>query len=248
MARPPAPPHEPRLARVGAMVGDPARSRMLAYLLNGHFASAGELAEAASVSASTASGHLAQLLANGLLACEQRGRHRYFRLADAEVAHALEALALLAERGPHDKAWSAPARQRLRYARRCYGHLAGTLGVALYDTLLANACLHSGPRGLHLTPQGQAWLARIGCTPRPARAGARFAYPCLDWSERRDHLAGSLATDLLEHFVAQGWLAPDAVHRGLALTPRGRQQLLPELSPLCPAAGGSINAAVPPQA
>jgi len=225
-------PHEPRLARIAAMIADPARSRMLSYLLSGHCASAGELARAVSVSAPTASGHLAKLLDAGLVACEPRGRHRYYRLADAEVAHALEALALLAERGTHKQAWAAPARQRLRLARRCYGHLAGTLGVALFDTLLARGCLQPQRDGFALTDGGQAWLQALGCVPRPPRRGARFAYACLDWSERRDHLAGTLAQDLLEHFVAQGWLraaAGDPPPRSLVLTPAGTQRLLPLL-------------------
>ena len=97
-----ATPHEPRLARVAAMIADPARSRMLSYLLAGEHASAGELARAAGVTAATASGHLAKLQDSGLVACEPRGRHRYFRLADGEVAHALSALALVAERQTHE--------------------------------------------------------------------------------------------------------------------------------------------------
>jgi DNA-binding transcriptional ArsR family regulator len=98
-------PHEPRLARVAAIVADPARSRMLAYLLSGEYASASELAKVASVAPATASGHLGKLLDARFVVCEPRGRHRYYRLADAEVAHALEALALVAERDMHDRAW-----------------------------------------------------------------------------------------------------------------------------------------------
>lgn len=114
-------PHEPRLARAAALVADPARSRMLAYLLSGEYASAGELAKAASVTAATASGHLRRLLDARFVVCEPRGRHRYFRLADAEVAHALEALALVAERDEHDRGWAHPERQRLRQARAATG-------------------------------------------------------------------------------------------------------------------------------
>jgi DNA-binding transcriptional ArsR family regulator len=108
-----ATPHEPRLARVAAMIADPARSRMLAYLLDGQYASAGELATAAGVQPSTASAHLEKLTRADLVVCEPRGRHRYFKLADGEVAHALQALALVAERGAHDRAWAHPERQRL---------------------------------------------------------------------------------------------------------------------------------------
>ncbi len=231
-------PHEPRLARVAAMIADPARSRMLAYLLSGHAASAGELAQAACVTAPTASGHLAKLQASGFVVCEARGRHRYFKLADADIAHALEALALVAERGTHDRNWAAPERQRLRYARCCYGHLAGTLGVALLDSLLQHCRLRLDDNGCALTPEGERWLAAIGLPPPPATARQRWAYPCLDWSERRDHLAGTLASHLLDHFVERGWLLrpgsgkADTVRggsRALALTPLGQRELLPAL-------------------
>jgi DNA-binding transcriptional ArsR family regulator len=127
--------HEPRLARVAALVAEASRARMLSVLLGGEFASASELARAATVSAPTASAHLAQLLDGGLVVCQPRGRHRYYRLADGGVAHALEALALVAERTSHTQAWAHPARARLRFARCCYGHLAGQLGVAMLEAL-----------------------------------------------------------------------------------------------------------------
>jgi DNA-binding transcriptional ArsR family regulator len=228
-------PHEPRLARVAAMIADPARSRMLAYLLDGQYASAGELAKSASVQASTASAHLAKLTQAGLVVCEARGRHRYFRLADAEVAHALQALALVAERQSHDRAWAPPERQRLREARCCYGHVAGRLGVALWQQLQQGDRLHGAVTGVELSEAGLAWLAGLGFTPAAARSGQRFAYGCLDWSERRDHLAGSLGQQLLEHFIAEGWLRRRAGDRAaggnrvLEVTPRGRQRLLPAL-------------------
>lgn len=219
---------EPRLARVAAMIADPARSRMLAYLLDGHLASAGELAAAGGVAASTASGHLAKLEAAGLIGAEARGRHRYFRLADAEVAHALEALALVAERGSHDKRWASPSRAPLRAARCCYGHIAGRLGVALCEGLLRERYLVAGEDGeLRLTSAGRDWLQQIGMDePRP-RPPRRLAYGCLDWSERRDHLAGALPAALLEHLIGRGWVATAdggaAVrNRALRLTPPGQ--------------------------
>jgi DNA-binding transcriptional ArsR family regulator len=231
-----APLHEPRLARTAAMIADPARSLMLAHLLGGERASAGELAAAAGVGAPTASAHLAKLLEAGLLAVEPRGRHRYFKLADADVAHALEALALVADRHRHDQAWQAPARHPLRFARCCYGHLAGELGVRLMDSLQARGHLQAAADSLALTPAGQAWLQQLGLGDLPPpRRGQRQAYACLDWSERRDHLAGPLATRLLQHFIAQHWLQPATApagrprNRALQLTPKGQQQLLPLL-------------------
>lgn len=236
-----APSHEPRIARVAAMMADPARSRMLACLLSGELASAGELARVASVTPATASGHLAKLQDGGLVVCEARGRHRYYRLADADVAHALEALALVAERAPHVRAWAHPERQRLRQARCCYGHLAGRLGVALFNALQGCGGLVPAPDGYALTDAGRIWLGGLDMAPVAPRPGRRFAYPCLDWSERRDHLAGHLADALYQHLLAQGW-----VRRGegrvVALTPVGRQRLMVALGgdPLAP--GGGIDA------
>lgn len=221
-------PHEPRLARAAAMVADPARSRMLSHLLSGEMASAGELARAASVTAATASGHLAKLMDARFIVCEPRGRHRYYRLADAEVAHALEALALVAERDVHDRAWAHPDRQRLREARCCYGHLAGRLGVLLFDALTANRCLAEAPSGYTLSQAGSAWLGDIGLQPQPPSTRRRYAYRCLDWSERRDHLAGQLADEIHRHFVEKGWLRRDA-GRAVRMTPTGQLELMPRL-------------------
>jgi DNA-binding transcriptional ArsR family regulator len=217
------------------MIADPARSRMLAYLLDGQYASAGELATAAGVQPSTASAHLDKLTRADLVVCEPRGRHRYFKLADGEVAHALQALALVAERGAHDRAWAHPERQRLREARCCYGHVAGRLGVALWEQLQREERLRDTAAGVELTDAGCAWLATLGLQATAPRAGQRFAYGCLDWSERRDHMAGSLARQLFEHFVAQGWVrqrtktATSGGHRVLDITPSGKRHLLPLL-------------------
>ena len=224
-----SPTHEPRLASVAAVVADPARSRMLAYLLSGAYASAGELARAASVTAATASGHLKRLLDARFVVCEPRGRHRYFRLADAEVAHALESLALVAERGVHERAWSHPDRAGLRQARCCYGHLAGALGVQLFDALVGGQRLRATAEGFELTDRGRAWLARAGLAPSAATPRRRYAYRCLDWSERRDHLAGQLADEILAQLLSQGWLRRGR-GRSIELTPTGTQHLLPWLA------------------
>jgi len=222
-------PHEPRLARVAAIVADPARSRMLAYLLSGEYASASELAKTASVTPATASGHLGQLLDARFVVCEPRGRHRYYRLADAEVAHALEALALIAERDVHDRAWAHPERKRLRFARCCYGHLAGQLAVTVFDALQREERLTSATAGYELTEAGIQWLQGLGMNPGSPSGRRRFAYRCLDWSERRDHLAGQLADEIYQHFTKAGWLRR-AAGRAVEVTDSGEQELLPRLS------------------
>jgi DNA-binding transcriptional ArsR family regulator len=220
--------HEPRIARVAAMVADPARSRMLSRLLSGEWATAGELARAASVTPATASQHLAKLLDAAFVVAEPRGRHRYFRLASPEVAHLLEALALVAEPGDDDRGWSQPGRQRLRAARCCYGHLAGRLGVALFDAMRSAGRLDACADGFELTAEGRRWLAAMGMSIPEPTPGRRFAYACLDWSERRDHLAGSLADALLLHFVDRGWLRRGS-DRVVDVTPRGQVQLVAQL-------------------
>lgn len=222
-------PHEPRLARVAAIVADPARSQMLAYLLSGEYASASELAKTASVTPATASGHLSKLLDAGFVVCEPRGRHRYYRLADVNVAHALEALALVAERDEHDRAWGHPERKRLRFARCCYGHLAGQLAVTVFDAMQRNERLKSATDGYELTEAGRVWLQEMGMVPGSPSGRRRFAYRCLDWSERRDHLAGQLADEIYQHFTKAGWLRR-AAGRSVELTVSGQQELLPRLS------------------
>lgn len=223
--------HEPRLARLAALVADASRARMLCFLLGGEYASAGELAQAAGVSAATASSHLAQLLDAGLLACEPRGRHRYYRLADGDVAHALEALAMVAERDSHARSWASPARMRLRHARCCYGHLAGRVGVGLLQTMRERQWLDlTGVNTYEVTDRGAEALSTLGLDgadwQRRSKASARVAYGCLDWSERRDHLAGKLASSWLQHGLTQEWLRPRASERRvLRLTPKGREVL-----------------------
>jgi DNA-binding transcriptional ArsR family regulator len=229
------PSHEPRLARVAAMVADPARSRMLAYLLSGEYASASELAGVAGVTPATASGHLSQLLEARFVVCAPRGRHRYYRLADADVAHALEALAVVAERGEHDAAWTHPERARLRLARCCYGHLAGRLGVRLFTSLQGVQGLQASADGFGLTDAGAEWLGVLGMAPPLRSTRRRFAYACLDWSERRDHLAGQLADELFQHLMRQGWLRRTQ-GRAVTVTPAGQMALRPWLEPAAPQA------------
>ncbi len=226
-----AAPHEPRLATLAALLADASRARMLAVLLSGELASAGELARTAAVSAATASEHLGKLLVAGLVTCEPRGRHRYYRLADADVAHALEALAMVAERGTHARQWDTPARRRLRLARCCYGHLGGQLGVGLLSSWVERGWLVPSARVHHVSDAGAAALDRLGLDgrhwQRRAQGGGRpVAYGCIDWSERRDHLAGALAVALLQTLLDRGWLRRRAGERALLITAEGRRRLV----------------------
>ncbi|MBL0729513.1 helix-turn-helix transcriptional regulator [Piscinibacter sp. HJYY11] len=210
---------EPRFARIAAMIGDPTRARMLSALMGGSFIAAGELARAAGVTAQTASSHIAKLLESELVVARTQGRHRYFRLADADIAHALEALSLVAERSAAADKWERGAYKPLKAARTCYGHLAGELGVQLFEGLLACGTLLPADGQFALSERGREEMAELGVEV-PA-AGRRFAYACLDWSERRDHLAGSFAVALLDHALAQGWVRRAGDSRAISLTPSG---------------------------
>jgi len=216
---------EPRFARIAAMIGDPTRARMLSALMGGQYLAAGELAAAAGISAQTASGHIAKLLGSELVVQRIQGRHRYMRLADAEVGHALEALSLVAERYAGTRKWEQGVYKPLKAARTCYGHLACELGVALFQGLLARGTLPAQDDHFVVSGAGGNELAALGLT-LPAGSGTRrYAYRCLDWSERRDHLAGGLAAALLGHAIERGWLRRQPESRALTLTPPGRQAL-----------------------
>lgn len=210
------------LAETAALVGDPARAAMLTTLLDGRAFTAGELARAAGVSAPTASGHLARLLDGGMVAVVPHGRHRYYRLAGGEIAASLEALlATTAFRlearaalrpGPRDPA--------LRSARLCYDHLAGRLGVALFDAMATRGLLETHSGGVRLTTAGRDLLADIGVAAR-LTAGSDHCRPCLDWSERRSHLAGAAATALCSLALDRGWVRRTAGTRAVRVTPAG---------------------------
>lgn len=222
---------EPRFAAIAATIGDPTRARMLAALMGGRFLSAGELAAAAGVTAQTASSHIARLMASELVVLRAQGRHRYFRLADTAVAHVLEKLSFVAERDVGARKWEQGAYKPLKAARTCYDHLAGELGVTLFDGLLARRTLLPVEGGFELTDVGRTELRALGLevAPRAANRTRRFAYPCLDWSERRDHLAGSLAASMLAHCLDCRWLARTPDSRAVRITAEGRKRLAPWL-------------------
>ncbi|MBE7244812.1 MAG: winged helix-turn-helix transcriptional regulator [Actinomycetospora chiangmaiensis] len=222
----------PNIATAAFLIADPARSQILMALLDGRARPAGELAYAAGVTAQTASTHLGKLRDGGLLAVETQGRHRYYRLAGPEVALALESLAALTPTGPVRRKPPSRDAQALRFARCCYDHLAGRLGVAVTQALVARGCLVPAEgRRYHVTPDGAAWFADLGldvAAMRVGRSGAGqgvLARQCLDWTEREHHLAGPLGGALMTAFCARGWLHRSGTTRAVAVTPRGREGL-----------------------
>jgi DNA-binding transcriptional ArsR family regulator len=205
------------IASFGEIVSDPSRVAMLLSLMDGQARPASELARIAGVTPPTASAHLGRLLRGGFVLAEPRGRHRYFRLAGDRVADALEAIAVGASPRPRS-APSEPSRAQLARARTCYKHLAGALGVAWLAALEARRCLRLEGGAMTLAPRGIACVEELGLTADAWPRGK----PCLDWTERKNHLGGPLGVLLTEHLLAVGWLRRREEGRALRITTKGR--------------------------
>lgn len=213
----------PDISRVAALIGDPARANMLSALMDGRALTASELAQEAGVTRQTASAHLAQLIEGGLLERIAQGRHRFFRLHDPDVAHALEALMSVAEKGVGRRVRPGPRDEELRLARICYDHLAGELGVSLLAGMVRQRWLEPGDDPVP-TPNGRAALAEFGIDMAALEAARRpVCRTCLDWSMRRHHLAGGLGAALLGRFEALGWARRMPGSRVVAFSPQGRR-------------------------
>jgi DNA-binding transcriptional ArsR family regulator len=214
------------LSSIAAAIAEPARTRMLCCLLDGHARTSTELAVVGEVSPSTASVHLARLREQRLVEVVASGKHRYYRLAGRPVAAALEALLAVAGES-HPFVPTTP--DRLRDARTCYDHLAGTLGVRLHDRCLERGWLMVGEEDASvytLTEIGEQKLLELGLdTEGMRKLRRRFACACLDWSERRPHLGGALGAGLLQLMREQGWVEQDLDSRALHVTPKGRRHL-----------------------
>ena len=224
-------PLQPNVASAAFLIADPARAAMLTTLVDGRARPASELAFAAGITAQTASSHLAKLLAGGLLTVETEGRHRYYRLAGSHVAVALETLASIGpEVRPRHRPLSADA-QRLRFARCCYDHLAGCLGVAVTQALVAHGYLaEADDKQFEVTAAGSDWFMRMGldvASMKPSRRG--LARQCLDWTEREHHIAGPLGTRLLDLLCETGWLMRSKTSRAVQVTPKGAASFREEL-------------------
>lgn len=234
----------PDIARVAALIGDPARANMLAALMSGKALTASELAAEAGVQAQTASSHLAKLLEGGLITPRKSGRHKYFHLASPEVASLLEALMGFAAGQGHLRTRTGPRDTALRRARVCYNHLAGDMGVQMYRSLLAQGAIVTGTTGPDLTDAGRALLQRIGMdiTALP-RSRAPMCKECLDWSAREPHLAGRLGRGLLAHFMDAGWATRVDASRVIQFTAKGQAQFDARFGPAAGAAATLPSAA-----
>ena len=216
----------PSIAGIAALVGERARADILTALMAGPALTATELAAEAGVTKQTASAHLAKLLDARLVTVESQGRHRYFRLADRDVAELMERLMGVAYRAGAVRLRASPREPALRKARVCYDHLAGELGVRLYDALLETRFISADTTGLALSRKGRRSFADLGIdVDALARRRRPLCRACLDWSERRHHLAGALGAALLARFVALGWARIAQGSRVVSFSPPGERAL-----------------------
>lgn len=214
-------PH-PNIAATAGLIADPARAAILIALMDGRARPAGELASRAGVTAQTASAHLGKLLAGGFLIVIVQGRHRYYRIADPAIVAALEALGAIDQKPQHRRV-PHPEAAALCFARCCYDHLAGRLGVAVTQHLVASAYIEHGPgKAFCVTPTGTDWFSAFGLDParlKPGRHG--IAHHCLDWTEREFHLAGPLGTGFMARLSDLHWVRRTPDSRVVTVTPTG---------------------------
>lgn len=220
---------EPPMARIGALIGSPMRAQILTALFDGRAHTAAELAHAVGAPASTVSEHLSLMLHGALLKREKSGRNNYYALASPDIAYALEQLvAHIAHAGPESASASAPRKKikPIQQARLCYDHIAGRLGVQLADALTEKGAVRLKGRDYEVTAKGAEIFECLGVSVSDARAQRRvFARQCLDWSERRRHIAGALGAALAEAAFQQGWISRAKEKRVLTLSRKGREAL-----------------------
>ena len=214
----------PNLARAGALLADASRAAILSALLDGREYTAGELARMAGIAPQTCSSHLSQLLDAGFIRARPQGRHRYFSLANGEIAGFLEIVQFVsAPLAPPPV--TGPADQGLRDLRVCYDHMAGGVAVALLDSMVRRCWIERSPSGLILSEAGAMQLRALGVDTTPAAGHRPHCRECLDWSERRAHLAGTLGRRLLETFLRIGWVRRAEGSRLLLPTPVGMLEI-----------------------
>lgn len=215
----------PDIARVAALIGDPARANMLTALMGGKALTATELAGVAGITPQTATSHLARLVEGGLAVARRQGRHKYFALADDQIAGTLELLMGLAARTGHTRTRTGPRDEAMREARVCYNHLAGTMGTRMFDSMVRRGLLEETGETLRLTEAGRSAVAAMGIDVAAlSRGRTPVCRACLDWSERRSHLAGSLGRALMARLEAEGWARRDPASRAVRFTGEGRRR------------------------
>lgn len=217
----------PDISLIAALIGNPANANMLLALMPGPALTATELANETELTPQTTSGNLARLQAAGLVAVERQGRHRYFRLADPDVAAALEALLPIAARAGHMRTRTGPRDPELRRARSCYDHLAGDLAVRMLASFMEAGVIEREGEDIAISAAGRQALSGKGIDVAALETERRpMCRTCLDWSERRSHLGGALGAGIFTHIKAQGWASQQAGSRVVRFAPRGEDRIV----------------------
>lgn len=218
---------EDQFIKTAALIGDATRAAIMWTLLDGRAFTATELSIAANTSPQNISMHLGKLLDADLLCVEKQGRHKYYRFSSKEVAYVVEAMANLIPKSVISSKKKTEKYPPIKYCRTCYDHLAGKIGVALTDSLLEQKIIIEGNNTFVISSEGEKWFSDFGINIEEARKQKRiFLKPCLDWSERRNHIAGSVGTLLLNKMLEQDWIRRTADSRAVIITGKGEKELL----------------------
>lgn len=217
----------PDISLPAAMMGDPARANMLMALMSGMHLTATELANEAGVTPATASVHLAKLTDSGMIVPTKQGRHKYFCIADADVAHAIEALIILSSRAGHMRVKPGPKNEEMRVARSCYDHLAGKAAVQLFEAWVENGVLAWDHDIITLTKSGRTFLTTRGIAVDQLEKRKRpLCRSCIDWSERRHHFGGAVGAAILSYALNAGWVARNGTSRALSFQANGEEAFM----------------------
>lgn len=217
---------ENQFKQIAALIGDPTRAVIMWTLLDGKAFTATELAITANTSPQNISMHLAKLVQSDLLCAEKQGRHKYYRFSNKEIAYAIEAMANLIPHSSIPKKSIIEKYSPIKHCRTCYDHLAGKIGVALTDSLLEQKIIVDNKNVFEISPKGEKWFSDFGINVDEVKKQRRlFLKPCLDWSERRNHIAGSLATSIFDKMVSNDWLRKTNDSRAIIITGKGEKEL-----------------------
>ena len=223
--------YQKQFVQISELIGDKARATMLWCMLDGRAYTATELALCADISAQSASNHLKKLISANLLAMEKQGRHRYYRYQSPDVAQVIESMAGLITFNENTKKKILPKPTPITYARTCYDHLAGKFGVALTQALIHKNIIKLSEQTYEVTATGEKWLHQLGIDTELLKHQKRaFAYPCLDWSERKHHIAGALGAAILKVFLHKQWIKKKPDSREISITPKGKIELKDKLN------------------
>ena len=218
---------ENQFIKTATLIGDATRAAILWNLLDGRAFTATELSIAAGTSAQNISMHLAKLLEANLICVEKQGRHKYYRFSNKEVAYAVEAMANLIPKPEIQSKKETENYPPIKYCRTCYDHLAGKIGVAVTDSLLEQNIIFNNNEIFEISPEGKKWFSDFGINVEEAQKQKRiFLKPCLDWSERRNHLAGSVGALLLDKMINEDWIRKTKNSRAIIVTGKGEKELL----------------------